>query len=103
MDIRFDDKGKFFTDIISKEAVPVIIRTLSERIQGKFHIRPGERIKDALNQAEIFFAVTDATVFDLSGNILYQTGFLAINREHIVWLLPEEELRKNNPESDGAA
>ncbi|MFM8321468.1 MAG: hypothetical protein ACKOC5_11185 [Chloroflexota bacterium] len=92
MSIRFDDKGKFFTEVVSKEAVAVIIQTAAGRVQGSIHIRPGERLKDAINQTEPFFAVTDATVFDLSGKELYRTDFLAVHREQIIWLLPEDQV-----------
>lgn len=93
MSIRFDDKGKFFTDVISKEAVPVVIQTISTRVLGCIHIRPGERLKDAINQMEVFFAVTEATILDLSGQQLYKTDFLAIHRDHIVWIFPQDLLR----------
>lgn len=103
MSIRFDDKGKFFTDVISKEAVPVIIQTLTHRIQGQVHIRPGERLKDEINQGEAFFAVTEATVYDHSGKKLYRCDFLAINREHIIWLLPEDQMMSFETAKTGGA
>jgi Family of unknown function (DUF6812) len=95
MSIHFDEKGKFFTDVISKESVPVIVETPTSRIQGFIHIRPGTRLKDEINQAEPFFAVTEATIFDIKGKEIYRCDFLAISREHIVWILPEDQLVKN--------
>ena len=92
MTIRFDDKGKFFTEVISKEAVPVIIQTLTHRIQGRIHVRPGERLKDAINQAEPFFAVTEATILNATGETLYHSDFLAVHREQIIWMVPEDQL-----------
>jgi hypothetical protein len=92
MSIHFDEKGKFFTDVISKESIPVIIETPTSRVRGFIHIRPGERLKDEINQAETFFAVTEATVFNLSGDELYYCDFMAVNREHIIWILPEDQL-----------
>lgn len=94
MTIRFDEKGKFFTDVVSKEAVSVIIQTPSGRVHGKIHIRPDERLKDALNQAEPFFAVTEAKIYDVNNKQIYCTDFLAIQREYIIWLLPEDQLVK---------
>lgn len=96
MSIYFDDKGKFFTELISKEAVPVIIQTLTHRIQGQIHIRPGERVKDEINQADAFVAVTQAKIIDPGGRELYQCEFIAVNREHIVWILPEDELVRSD-------
>jgi hypothetical protein len=101
MSIRFDEKGKFFTDVISKEAVPVIIQTLTHRIHGQVHIRPDERLKDEINQGDSFLAVTEATVFDRTGNKLYRGDFMAINREHIIWLLPEDQLHPDKTTPDG--
>jgi hypothetical protein len=49
--IRFDEKGKIFTDVISKEVMGVIIQTLAERIRGKIHVRPEEPLKDTTNPA----------------------------------------------------
>ena len=100
MAIYFDDKGKFFTDIVSKEPVSVIIQTITHRIQGLMHVRPGERLKDELNCSERFVAVTEATVFSGAGEVLYHSGFLAVNQEHIVWIIPNEDLA-NDQESGG--
>jgi hypothetical protein len=91
MSIRFDDKGKFFTDVVAKESIPVIIQTPTNRIQGMIHVRPGSRLKDEINQSEPFFAVTEATIFDLSGEEQFHCEFMAINREHIIWLMPLDE------------
>lgn len=102
MSIYFDEKGKFFTELVSKESVPVIIQTLTHRIQGLIHVRPGERLKDEINQADIFFAVTQAKVFDLAGHELYHCEFLALNREHIVWILPEDELVHSESKTKGS-
>ena len=100
MSIRFDEKGKFFTDIVSKEAVPVIIRTVTHEIRGLLHIRPGERLTDEINQGEYFFAVTEATIFDDSGEELYRCDFFSVNRDYIVWILPESQLATAESEGD---
>jgi len=55
MTIHYDDKGKFFTAIVTKEPNSVIIQTLLHRIEGSMYSRPNERIKDELNKAEQFF------------------------------------------------
>ena len=38
MTIEFDDNGKFFTDIVSKAPVPVVIQTVTNRIHGNIHV-----------------------------------------------------------------
>lgn len=98
MGIYFDEKGKFFTDVVSKEAVLVTIQTTTNRVKGRLHVRPGHRLKDEINQSELFLAITDAVVYENSGIVLYQTEFLAINREHVVWLLPEDQRKEKGGE-----
>jgi len=88
MSTHYDEKGKFFTDVISKKNIPVTIQTLHNRIKGAVHIRRGERLKDELNSAEQFLAVTDAIIFDLQGAELNRMGFLVLNRDNIIWLFP---------------
>jgi hypothetical protein len=91
MSIRFDEKGKFFTDVVSKEAVPVIVQTITHQVRGMLHIRPEERLSDEINQGDRFFAITEATILDASGNELYRCDFFTINRDHIIWILPENQ------------
>jgi hypothetical protein len=91
MSIHYDEKGKFYTDVVTKEAVSVILQTPTNRIRGKIYIRPGERIKDQINQEEDFIAVTDAVLLDAAGEELYLTDFLLVNRAHLIWLFPEEQ------------
>lgn len=88
---EFDEKGKFFTDVITKEVVLTEIQTMTHRIQGYVHVRKGDRLSDEINQPTLFIAVTNAEIFNLEGEIIYTSDFLAINREHIVWLMPVEE------------
>jgi hypothetical protein len=102
MSIHYDEKGKFYTDIISKQAIPVLIQTSSNRIRGNIYVRPAERIKDQINQEDMFLAVTDAIIFDQAGEELYQCDFLLVNREHLIWLLPEDQLRQPGSGNKGA-
>jgi hypothetical protein len=92
MSIHFDEKGKFFTNVVNKEAIQVIIQTTTNVVRGKIHIMPGHRLKDEINQLDEFLAVTEATVYNPSGKEMYHCEFIAINREMIVWLLPESDL-----------
>jgi len=101
MTVRYDDKGKYFTDVISKEAVVCIIQTLMHRIRGSVHVRIGERLKDEIDQSKQFIAITDATVYSLQGQMLYDSDFVILNRDHIVWLLPEEDLNHTDEMATG--
>ena len=91
MSVRYDDKGKFFTDVITKDRVPSIIHTLVSRIQGNLHVRIDERVKDDLNRGEQFLAITDAIVYNLQGQKIYDAEFMLINRDHVIWIVPDEE------------
>ena len=93
MATEFDEKGKIFTNVISKRPIPVIIQTTAQRIQGKLHVPPTERIKDELNTSDQYLAITDATIYGDNGEVLYKSQFLTLNRESIIWLIPEEELQ----------
>ena len=91
MTIRYDEKGKYFTDVISKDSIRANIQTLTHRIHGNIHVRVGKRIKDEMDQNEKFLAVTNVEVFNLKGQKLYDTDFILINRDHVIWLIPEGE------------
>jgi hypothetical protein len=88
MATHYDEKGKFFTDVISKKNIPVRIQTIHNRIKGILHIRRGERLKDELNNSEQFLAVTDVTIYDNDSTELYRIDFLALNRNNIIWVFP---------------
>jgi hypothetical protein len=94
MATQFDEKGKIFTQIVSKHPVPVIIQTSQNQIRGSIHIRPNARIKDELSGPEHFMAVTDAVVYDLQNQEQYRTSFMVVNANHISWVIPEENLAK---------
>ncbi len=93
MSIHFDEKGKFFTDIVTKEKVLVRIRTTSHHIVGYVHVRPDERLKDAMNKSEMFIAITDAVVYDPTSDAPLHTNFLCLHRDHIVWIAPHNEIK----------
>ncbi|OGO11029.1 MAG: hypothetical protein A2029_10450 [Chloroflexi bacterium RBG_19FT_COMBO_47_9] len=97
MVLEFDEKGKFYTEFISKDIILSRIQTITHRIQGYVHVRKDERLSDEINHAKFFLAVTDAEIYSPEGEILYTSDFLAINREQIVWLMPIEE-RQVKPE-----
>jgi hypothetical protein len=94
MKIEYDDKGKFFTDVISKTPVPVTIQTVAQRIRGIVHVHPEERLKDELDKATQFLAVTDAEIYDLEGHLLQKSHFLALNCNHIIWVIPDEDTKE---------
>lgn len=91
MSIEYDEKGKIFTDIVTKTAVPATIQTTTHLMRGRVHVRRDQRIKDELDQNEKFLALTDVSVLGPDGQALFQSPFLAVQRSHIVWVIPEQK------------
>ena len=90
---QYDEKGKIFTQVVSKQPVMVMIHTAQNIIHGSIHVRPDLRLKDELNgQREHFLAVTDAVIFDTQKNELYRSNFMLLNIDQIVWIIPNEEM-----------
>jgi hypothetical protein len=98
--IEYDDKGKYFTNIVSKNGIPATIQTQMHLIQGYIHVKADERVIDELNKAEPFLAVTDAHLFDADGNEIMASNFVTINRSHIIWLVPDEEKVPGEPRGE---
>lgn len=89
MTIEYDEKGKIFTDIVSKVAIQATIQTTTHMLRGHIHVRRDQRIKDELDVNENFLALTDVSVLGPDGQTLFQAPFLAVRRSHIVWVIPE--------------
>ncbi len=100
MSRHVDHKGKYFTDIVTKEPIIATIQTLTARITGYVHVRVQQRIKDDLNRDEQFIAVTDAIVTNTRGEVVYRSDFLTVNRDHIIWLSPNTEDEQNSTEEE---
>ena len=96
MNNQFEEKGKIFTQVISKEPNDVIIQTLTNRIVGITYIRRETRLIDSINQSEPFIAITDATVYNKNGKILYKTEFLILNLAQIIWILPAKDMQNDS-------
>lgn len=90
MTIEFDEKGKFFTDVVSKVPVHAVVQTTAQLIRGNIHVRHGERLKDELDRDETFLAITEASILQADGQVQFETAFLAVRRSQIVWVLPED-------------
>ena len=98
MPMDYNESGKFFTEVIRKKPIRVIIQTTQQLIHGNVHIRPEARLKDEIDQGELSLAITEAVVYGNTGEILYKSKFLAVNRRQIVWILPEEDLLESKSE-----
>ena len=91
MTIEYDEKGKFYTDIVKKLPVSAVIQTTTHLVRGSIYVRQGERLKNELERDEKFLAVTHATIHGTDDQILFTSPFMALQRAQIVWLMPVAE------------
>ena len=96
MTIEYDEKGKIFTDIVSKIAISARVQTTTHMMRGHIHVRRDQRIIDELDLDENFLAITDVDVLSSDGQTLFQVPFLAVRRTHIVWVIPEQKSTEKN-------
>lgn len=76
-----------------KERIRVEIYTNLHRIEADLHIFAGARLTDIMQSRETssFFALTNVVVYDVaSGNELFKTDFIDINRNSIIMVRPLE-------------
>jgi hypothetical protein len=91
MTIEYDEKGKFYTDVVTKISVHATVQTTHQLIRGNVHVRQGERLKDELDRDELFLAMTNASILGADGQVLFSAPFLAVRRSQIIWVIPGEE------------
>ena len=90
MSVQYDDKGKFYTDVVTKIPLTVAIQTATHIVKGYVHLRQGDRLKNELEREEKFLAVTNAQVYTMDEKLLFTSPFIALHRSHIIWVAPEE-------------
>jgi len=95
MTIEYDDKGKVFTDVVSKVAIPAVVQTTQHLIRGNVHVRHDERLKDELDRDELFLAMTDAVMIGEDGQETHKTRFVAVRRAQIVWVMPARDAQES--------
>jgi hypothetical protein len=88
MTIEYDEKGKFYTDVVAKLPISCLIQTTTHLMRGFVHVRQGERFKNELEREEIFLAVTNVSILGANDEVLYTAPFMAIKRSQIVWVMP---------------
>lgn len=72
-----------------KEKIPVILLTTTYRLEGEMHVVPGGRLLDEINKERDFIPITNATVYDLSGDSPLDTlDFIALNKSLVVMVAP---------------
>jgi len=91
MSIHYDEKGKFFTPVVTKDPTSMIVQTLVHRIEGNYYTLPDDRVSDALNSDEQFISLTDVSIWNSQGVKIFDSQFLLLNRDQIVWMYPRNE------------
>lgn len=72
-----------------KEKIPVILLTTSYRLEGEMHVVPGGRLLDEINKERDFIPITNATVYDITGDAPLDTlDFIALNKSLVVMVAP---------------
>ncbi len=72
-----------------KERIPVVLLTTSYRLEGEMHVVPGGRLLDEINKERDFIPLTNATVYDISGETPLDTlDFIAVNKNLVVMVAP---------------
>jgi hypothetical protein len=89
--IESDEHGKFDPNANSKTPVAVMIQTRTHRIHGNINLRQEQQIMVELDLPEKFLAVTDAVIYLPDGHILYQAKFMAVQKDEIIWVMPDSE------------
>jgi hypothetical protein len=92
MAAQIEGQEEFSAQYVSKKPTSVTIQTIDHRLHGDIHVGLGKRLKDELDGGLQFLPVTNVLVYSDSGEILYRTHFLLINRDQLVWILPDEDL-----------
>lgn len=84
------EKGKVFTNVISKDGIKVLLQTRTNKVSGTIHKQKEVRLSDTLNQADRFIALTDVTIYDEKGSkVVDEKSFMAVNLNEIIWLVEE--------------
>jgi len=100
---RTDEKGKHFTEIVSKDAIQVTIQTAAQLLRGWIRVRAHKRLKDSFNEGPQFLVVTRGVIMNKAGEEQQSFEFLALNRDHIVRVIPEEERKPQDRQGPSEA
>ena len=87
---ELEENLEFDEDAEISDKSEVVIYTSTFQIRGKVALVPGARLTDYIVGANLFVAVADAEVRDKSGNLILNTPFLDIHRDHIEFILPAD-------------
>ncbi|HEV8339598.1 MAG TPA: hypothetical protein VGR25_08075 [bacterium] len=75
---------------IELDRQPILLYTVLHRIEGDLPLPPTSRISDRLNQSRDFLPITNAKVYTLEGQFLYETEVLLLNKDQVVMMLERD-------------
>ena len=78
--------GPLKIDHIPKKPIRALVQTSKQLIMGYIHTRPMIRLKDEINAAERFIALTDVTFVGQKQEAPLK--FVVLNKDEIVWIAP---------------
>ncbi len=91
--LRIDEKGKFFSARVPKDAVHVLITTDDLSLVGAMYVRPERRLRDELNDARSrFLPLTDARAYDQQRSLRYHASFLLAAYHQMQTIIPTDAL-----------
>lgn len=98
--IRIDRKGKYYTSVVSTNRLRVLLRLVSgELVEGHVHVRPNYRLSDELNDDNQFISITGVQL-SIDGKLLYESSFIAVHRQAIQWVIPQEAIGQPEEEEE---
>src|SRR3954449_4573891 len=98
--MKLSEKGKYFTDKVSKRQVEVSIVTVYAHVRGHVFVLPNQRVKDLLNNgSEQFLAITGA-LFTTPDGQTQEAGFTALNKHYVISVVPLDEDYDKSHEED---
>ena len=77
MPVRFDKKGMYYTEKVTKDKIKVTIQTVVDKLSGYLHVQPDKRLKDDLNDSSGFLALTNGIAHNPLGEEIHSFDFLA--------------------------
>ncbi len=75
---------------IELEHQPVVVWTVLHRIEGELPLPPTARISDRLNQGRDFVPITNARIYSLEGQFLFESPVVLLNRGQVVMMVERD-------------
>lgn len=81
-----EEAGHNLYPVVEKTPVPVKVYVPSHTLIGEMHCAKRQRLSDVLNAGERFLPMTNVEIVPSSGTAQSGIGFVAVNKEQILYL-----------------